>query len=722
MADEKEDPSRDMTTEPHTQPSNNDEVAPHAPDSGQDQNQNQDEDKDLKKPSIDILKASEPGQMELQAEQQQNPSSESDVNTYTDIKDTVSDENQDPKETPSDQVSSTAISPQKEGLSDNEDSIEEAPKELQTDTLNEINALPEVPESERTEDLAEAPSQMAPLQHQSDTKQEIISEPVEESTQTHSPQQSDTSPTMHETEKHDEHEELIHVDFDLLDAEGRWLLKVLSGPNSGAEFSLQSGTTYLIGSDPSSCDIFFQDLSVSRQHARLIIDTKDRAIVEDLGSRNGTLIDSEKLIGKKQVVGTSLLTLGTTSFILVDKEGERKTLVAPTFSMSQQSPQQAQSVSSQPNTQSETEKRTETDITSQMGDKERGQEPWAQKELPKSPQEQRDEALGPIQQAVLAPLQSEVEKIKEEEKRQAKAAHAISSLAILAVVSGIILVIGVGTTLLFQTEEIERPHALNAETVISQALQEFPTVRYSFNPTNNRLLLVGHVLTTVDRSKILDNLQQLKFISSIDSSNIVIDELVWRESNQILAKNPAWKGITISSPAAGRYIVSGFLRTRQQADELYDYLSQNFPYVDLLEKRVVVEEDLISQVTKLLTDAGFRTVLPSFSSGILTLKGAISGERQPQFDELLNKIKAVPGVRGVQVTVTSSAKEEAVINITTKYPVTGYSQRKGALTVVIGGKILSKGDILDGMQITDITSNAVYLEKDDVKYKIDFNR
>ena len=46
--------------------------------------------------------------------------------------------------------------------------------------------------------------------------------------------------------------------------DARWMLKVVSGPNSGAEFNMQKASTYILGKDPSLCDIVFQDLSVSQ--------------------------------------------------------------------------------------------------------------------------------------------------------------------------------------------------------------------------------------------------------------------------------------------------------------------------------------------------------------------------------------------------------------------------------------------------------------------------
>jgi pSer/pThr/pTyr-binding forkhead associated (FHA) protein len=74
-----------------------------------------------------------------------------------------------------------------------------------------------------------------------------------------------------EAEVIEEKEDLSSVNVEAA-GEVRWLLKVISGPNSGAEFAMQRGSTYILGKDPNLCDIVFQDLSVSRQHARLIVD------------------------------------------------------------------------------------------------------------------------------------------------------------------------------------------------------------------------------------------------------------------------------------------------------------------------------------------------------------------------------------------------------------------------------------------------------------------
>jgi hypothetical protein len=52
----------------------------------------------------------------------------------------------------------------------------------------------------------------------------------------------------------------------------------------------------------------------------------------------------------------------------------------------------------------------------------------------------------------------------------------------------------------------------------------------------------------------------------------------------------------------------------------------------------------------------------------------------------------------------------------------GYSKKDGSNQfVVINGKILTLGDNLDGMIITSISPSLVVLEKDGLKFKINYN-
>jgi len=63
------------------------------------------------------------------------------------------------------------------------------------------------------------------------------------------------------------------------------------------------------------------------------------------------------------------------------------------------------------------------------------------------------------------------------------------------------------------------------------------------------------------------------------------------------------------------------------------------------------------------------------------------------------------------------------MDITHMYTVSGYADQ-GAVgrAVVIKGRILTVGDYLNGMRILAIFEEYVFLEKNGLKYKIEFNR
>ena len=66
------------------------------------------------------------------------------------------------------------------------------------------------------------------------------------------------------------------------------VLRVLNGPNPGELLPLE-GASVILGRHPA-CDIVLESAAVSRQHAR-ILNCDGRFFVEDLHSRNGTLLN-----------------------------------------------------------------------------------------------------------------------------------------------------------------------------------------------------------------------------------------------------------------------------------------------------------------------------------------------------------------------------------------------------------------------------------------------
>ena len=216
-------------------------------------------------------------------------------------------------------------------------------------------------------------------------------------------------------------------------------------------------------------------------------------------------------------------------------------------------------------------------------------------------------------------------------------------------------------------------------------------------------------------------LQNIPSIRSIED-NIIVDEFVWKEANQILAQNPEWKGVSMISPSPGVFQVTGVVPNRRQLDTLTEYLNQTFNFPELLDFKVVVEEDLLNQVTALLKNRGFPNVKGAFSEGQIRLSGVITIDQEPKFQAVVDEMGKIPGVRAVQNTVVSH-KTEAVTNISSRYKVAGYlDQGNGKMSVVINGRIVGVGDVLDGMAITSITQDAILLEKDNEKFRINNTR
>jgi hypothetical protein len=72
--------------------------------------------------------------------------------------------------------------------------------------------------------------------------------------------------------------------------------------------------------------------------------------------------------------------------------------------------------------------------------------------------------------------------------------------------------------------------------------------------------------------------------------------------------------------------------------------------------------------------------------------------------------------------VIFTAADTSRIDITAQYQVSGYSKKdEKSQFIVINGKILSIGDMIDGMTVTNIQSTMVLLEKDGLKFRINYN-
>ena len=435
---------------------------------------------------------------------------------------------------------------------------------------------------------------------------------------------------------------------------GRFIIKVTNGPNAGAEFSMQKGSSYVLGKDPNLCEVAFQDLSVSRQHARISIDDNNQVFIEDLSSRNGILVNGIAITSKHLLSSEDLISLGTTSFLLIDREQIQETIFSPlplaTSIKTEELKQEESSVSD-----------------------------WREMIIPKK--------------------------------------HLI-----LASVFGILVLAGITSMVtLFKTHKIEVISQKEEHKILQENLSAFPSVQFSFNPPNGKLFLLGHVISSVEKQELLYKIENLPFVHSIED-NVIVDELIWENTNALLLTNPNWIGVSLSSIAPGKFVLRGYVQTLEQAQALSDYLNLNFPYLDRLENQVIVETNLQMQVESLLIEKGFSSVTYQLSNGELVLAGRVDQKRAHTFNAIIDQFYTVPGIRLIKNFVIYTKADTSRIDLSSKYQITGYSKKDDQnMFVVINGKILTIEDVIDGMKITEILSNMVLLEKDGVKFRINYN-
>ncbi len=444
--------------------------------------------------------------------------------------------------------------------------------------------------------------------------------------------------------------------------QARWMLKVISGPNTGAEFGIQKNHTYIVGKDPNTCDIIFQDLSVSRQHAKIHVDENEAATIEDLKSRNGTYLNGSKLEEVETITSQDLIAVGTTSFLIIDKEQARETIFSP-----------ASVHSHTLETKDKHDKEVETEEVLE------GKKHWKDIFIP-------------------------------------------TKHLVIAGAFALLVLIGIfGAVSLFKTENVEIAYKDN-EKQLEEVLEPFKGVQYTFNNQTGKLFVLGDVLTSIDHQELTYMLKSLPFIHSIED-NITIDELVWNDINSLLSRNPNWRAVSMTATIPGKFVLKGYVQTLQQAGLLSEYINMNFPYNEKLTNEVVIENNLEAEIQSTLIEAGFVNVSFQITNGELVVAGRVTDEHDSAFKDLLNELKKLPGIRSVKNFVIMTSASTARINISSKYKVTGTSKYGDENEyVVINGMILTKGDNLDGMGISGITSDEVELEKDGLKYKILYNQ
>lgn len=466
-----------------------------------------------------------------------------------------------------------------------------------------------------------------------------------------------TQPNAYDTIFED-HGEESEIPFNLL-SETPLILKVISGTNAGAEIGIEKGKTYTIGKDPSSSDIVFQDMSVSRNHAQLHVSADGIIEIKDLGSKNGTLVNGHPITEQQIITPQDLISLGTTAFLIIDRDAAQETIYSSII-------------------------------------------------LPHPPKMEEE----------ISTLESLPEKKKIDWRREKIPFKYLIAAASFA---AMFLIVFITFFSLFKTKGIEIVKKEPVEK-IEEALTKFDGVQFSFNPASGKLFLVGHIGTAIDHQEMLFKIQEIPFVESLEDT-VIIDEIVIKTMNEVIQDNPIWNAVSIRSPSVGKFTALGYVQTNEEASSLFNYLTVNFPYLNKLTNQVVAIENLVAQVQALVTAKGFGSLSLQVTNGEVILAGNYSNKMGSEYKDLLKELNQIYGVTGVRNYATPSSANLATINISDQYAVSGSSQFDGhGYSAIVNGKIYTLGDIIAGMKITMIEQNTILLEKDGIKYKIDYTR
>lgn len=94
------------------------------------------------------------------------------------------------------------------------------------------------------------------------------------------------------------------------------MFKLILKDSEGGEANFPLAKSAVIGRE-KKCEIVINDKKVSRQHTRLTV-SQNEAFVEDLGSRNGTFVNGEKISKKIKLSAGDLITIGTSKLRIIE--------------------------------------------------------------------------------------------------------------------------------------------------------------------------------------------------------------------------------------------------------------------------------------------------------------------------------------------------------------------------------------------------------------------
>ena len=94
----------------------------------------------------------------------------------------------------------------------------------------------------------------------------------------------------------------------------RAVLTVVSGPSTGQVFTVAEGGDPTVIGRGKEAQVRIDDAGASREHARFLETPDGSYVVEDMGSTNGTFVNSEQITQAVRLGKGDLLQIGSTVF------------------------------------------------------------------------------------------------------------------------------------------------------------------------------------------------------------------------------------------------------------------------------------------------------------------------------------------------------------------------------------------------------------------------
>ena len=126
----------------------------------------------------------------------------------------------------------------------------------------------------------------------------------------------ETDETTERSGRHDSAPDGLPVDYSREDGT---VLKIRSPGDREGEFLTLVGAAVTIGRNPKN-DLFLDDVTVSRQHARILIDD-DQYCIEDEGSLNGTYVNRRR-IERHQLFDGDEVQIGKFKLTFLEQKSE----------------------------------------------------------------------------------------------------------------------------------------------------------------------------------------------------------------------------------------------------------------------------------------------------------------------------------------------------------------------------------------------------------------